>query len=136
MKNVKNPYMGTHTLVEVYNIEYNKLIDPTEIANKMVQAVIKEKLTLLNCFVHQFEPHGVTVNITLAESHFTVHTWPEKKCVAIDIFTCGDKNPRSVVKWILQYFNSDDYKMNDYVRQDINKSKSINNGDSTQIKSI
>ena len=82
----------------------------------MVQAVIKEKLTLLNCFVHQFEPHGVTVNITLAESHFTVHTWPEKKCVAIDIFTCGDKNPRSVVKWILQYFNSDDYKMNDYVR--------------------
>ena len=114
MKNVKNPYMGTHTLVEVYNVEYNKLIDPTEIANKMVQAVIKEKLTLLNCFVHQFEPHGVTVNITLAESHFTVHTWPEKKCVAIDIFTCGDKNPRSVVKWILQYFNSDDYKMNDY----------------------
>ena len=116
MKNVKNPYMGTHTLVEVYNVEYDKLIDPTEIANKMVQAVIKEKLTLLNCFVHQFEPHGVTVNITLAESHFTVHTWPEKKCVAIDIFTCGDKNPRSVVKWILQYFNSDDYKMNDYVR--------------------
>ena len=116
MKNVKNAYMGTHLLAEVYNVKREKLINPTEIANEMVKAVQAEKLKLLNCFVHEFDPQGVTVNITLAESHFAVHTWPEKNCVAIDIFTCGNTNPRSVAWWILNYFDSDDYIMNDYER--------------------
>ena len=116
MKNVKNAHMGTHLLTEVYNVDVSKLTNPTEIANEMVKAVQAEDLKLLNCFVHEFDPQGVTVNITLAESHFTIHTWPEKRCVAIDIFTCGGKNPRSVAWWILNYFDSDDYIMNDYER--------------------
>tara|TARA_Y100001933_G_scaffold233741_1_gene253260 strand:+ start:374 stop:730 length:357 start_codon:yes stop_codon:yes gene_type:complete len=115
-KHVKNAHMGQHLLAQVYNVEVDKLTNPTEIANEMVKAVKAENLTLLNCFVHEFDPQGVTVNITLAESHFTVHTWPEKRCVAVDVFTCGNKNPRSVAWWMLNYFDSDDYEMNDYAR--------------------
>ena len=65
MKNVKNAHMGTHLLTEVYNVETSKLTNPTEIANEMVKAVKAENLTLLNCFVHKFDPQGVTVNLSL-----------------------------------------------------------------------
>ena len=116
MKNVKNAHMGQHLLVEVYNVPFDKLNDPQKIEETMVRAVKSEDLTVLNTFTHQFEPYGVTTLISLAESHLSCHTWPEKGCVAIDIFTCGGKNPRSVAWWILNYFDTDDYVMNDYAR--------------------
>ena len=121
--------MGQHLLLEVYNVPFDKLNDSEKIEKTMVRAVETEGLTVLNTFTHQFEPYGVTSLISLAESHLSCHTWPEKGCVAIDIFTCGNKNPRSVAWWILNYFDTDDYVMNDYARQGINKSKSINNGE-------
>tara|TARA_B100000683_G_scaffold137180_1_gene133765 strand:+ start:488 stop:838 length:351 start_codon:yes stop_codon:yes gene_type:complete len=116
MKNVKNAHMGTHLLVEVYNVPFEKLNNAKELANRMVSAVKTEKYSLLNCFVHEFQPQGVTVNVTLAESHFSLHTWPEKQCVAFDIFTCGNKNPRSLAWWMLNYLDSDDYEMRDFAR--------------------
>ena len=125
--------MGQHLLLEVYNVPFDKLNDSEKIEKTMVRAVETEGLTVLNTFTHQFEPYGVTTLISLAESHLSCHTWPEKGCVAIDIFTCGSKNPRSVAWWILNYFDTDDYVMNDYARQGINKTKSINNGEATQI---
>ena len=129
MKNVKNAHMGQHLLVEVYNVPFDKLNDKEKIEKTMIRAVETEGLTVLNTFTHQFDPYGVTTLISLAESHLSCHTWPEKGCVAIDIFTCGSKNPRSVAWWILNYFDTDDYVMNDYARQGINKNKIINNGD-------
>ena len=128
--------MGQHLLLEVYNVSFDKLNNPEKIEKTMVRAVETEGLTVLNTFTHQFDPYGVSCTISLAESHLCCHTWPEKQGVAIDIFTCGEKNPRCVGWWILKYFDSDDYVMKDYARQGINKTKSINNGDYTQIQSI
>ena len=116
MKNVKNAHMGQHLLIEVYNVSFDKLNDPKKIEETMIRAVETEGLTVLNTFTHQFEPYGVTTLISLAESHLSCHTWPEKGCVAVDIFTCGSKNPRSVAWWILNYFDTDDYVMNDHAR--------------------
>ena len=116
MKNVKNAHMGTHLFLEVYNVPFEKLNDPQKIEETMVRAVEIEGLTVLNTFTHQFDPYGVTTLISLAESHLSCHTWPEKNCVSFDIFTCGAKNPRCVGWWILEYFDSDDYVMKDYAR--------------------
>tara|TARA_B100000927_G_scaffold89931_1_gene72747 strand:- start:5906 stop:6256 length:351 start_codon:yes stop_codon:yes gene_type:complete len=116
MKNVKNAHMGQHLLVEIYNVDFDKLNDPEKIANVMVQAVLGENLTLLNTFVHQFEPYGVSCVLGLGESHASCHTWPDKKCVAIDIFTCGKAKPRNVAWNIMHYFDSDDYNMNELQR--------------------
>ena len=104
--------MGTHLLVEVYNVPFDKLNDAKKIEQVCVDACKIEGLQVLNTYSHQFEPQGVTCTITLGESHLSCHTWPEKGCVAIDIFTCGAKNPRSVAWWLLNYFDSDDYNMN------------------------
>ena len=116
MKHVKNAHMGDHLLAEVYNVPFDKLNDAKEIEKVCVSALQTEKLTILNVFTHQFEPQGVTCLISLAESHLSVHTYPEKGCVAIDIFTCGNKKPRNVAWWVLNYFDSDDYKMSDINR--------------------
>ena len=115
-KHVKNAHMGTHLLVEVYNVPFDKLNDKEKIEQVCENACKIEGLKVLNTFTHQFDPYGVTSLISLAESHLSCHTWPEKECVAIDIFTCGGKNPRSVAWWLLEYFDSDDYVMNDYAR--------------------
>ena len=115
-KHVKNAHMGTHLLVEVYNVPFDKLNDKEKIEQVCQNACKIEGLKVLNTFTHQFDPYGVTSLISLAESHLSCHTWPEKECVAIDIFTCGGKNPRSVAWWLLEYFDSDDYVMNDYAR--------------------
>ena len=115
-KHVKNAHMGTHLLVEIYNVPFDKLNDLEKIEEKCVGACKTENLQVLNTYTHQFDPYGVTCLISLAESHLSCHTWPEKGCVAIDIFTCGGKNPRSVAWWLLEYFDSDDYVMNDYAR--------------------
>ena len=112
MKNVKNAHMGDHLLAEVYNVPFDKLNDSEKIEQVCENACKTEGLEVLNTYVHQFDPYGVTCTVTLGESHLSCHTWPEKGCVAIDIFTCGAKNPRSVAWWLLNYFDSDDYNMN------------------------
>ena len=116
MKNVKNAHMGTHLLVEVYNVPFDKLNDAKMIEQVCIDACKIEGVKVLNAYTHQFEPQGVTCNLTLGESHLSCHTWPEKGCVAFDIFTCGAKNPRCVAWWILEYFDSDDYIMKDFAR--------------------
>ena len=46
--------------------------------------------TVLGVTEHQFDPHGVSVVVVIAESHLTIHTWPEYGYAAADVFTCGD----------------------------------------------
>ena len=112
MKHVKNAHMGTHLLVEVYNVPFEKLNDKEKIEQVCVDACKIEGVQVLNTYTHQFEPYGVTCTLALGESHLSCHTWPEKQCVAFDIFTCGNKNPRMVAWWIMNYFDSYDYEMN------------------------
>ena len=56
----------------------------------IVESVRKSGATLLHPFFHQFSPHGITGVVVVAESHFSVHTWPEYGYCALDIFTCGE----------------------------------------------
>jgi len=53
------------------------------------ESVKRANVTLLEIFVHEFSPQGVTAVAVIAESHIFIHTWPEKGYVAVDAFTCG-----------------------------------------------
>lgn len=50
----------------------------------------QSRVTLLEMFIHQFSPQGISATAVIAESHIFIHTWPEKRYVALDVFTCGD----------------------------------------------
>lgn len=56
--------------------------------------------TVLGEQFHQFEPHGVTGLLLLAESHLSVHTWPEEGLATLDLFTCGSADIEHVVAWL------------------------------------
>ena len=68
------------------------LISRAEKVKKIInRAIKKSNLTKLRSHYHQFRPSGVTGVVLLAESHITMHSWPEYNYIALDLFSCGDK---------------------------------------------
>ena len=71
-----------------------ELLDDKEFIRMLLYRATKEcKSTLLNLATHKFDPQGVTGVAMLAESHISIHTWPEKGFIAFDIFMCGACDP-------------------------------------------
>jgi S-adenosylmethionine decarboxylase len=108
--------MGTHLLLEVYDVDYTLINDVDSLQNIMIQGINRTKMTILNIFSHCFFPQGCTVVIALSESHVSCHTWPERGCIAIDVYTCGDGNPRLIALEMLKYLNSDNYNIREIER--------------------
>ena len=78
-----------HILLDLYGCNYEKLNDESFLRCTLNRAAKLAKATVLNLISHKFEPQGVTAIALLAESHISIHTWPESNYSAIDIFTCG-----------------------------------------------
>jgi S-adenosylmethionine decarboxylase len=103
--------MGNHLLLEVYDVEHNLLNDGIVLQGVMERGIQRAGMTILNIFQHCFHPQGLTIVIALSESHVSCHTWPEEGCIAIDVYTCGEGNPKLVALELLKYFNSENYKL-------------------------
>jgi S-adenosylmethionine decarboxylase len=108
--------MGKHLLLEVYDVDFNILNDGVSLQNVMENGVKQAEMTILNTFQHCFYPQGVTIVIALSESHLSCHTWPEKGCIAIDVYTCGDGNPRLIALELLKHLNSKNYNIREIER--------------------
>lgn len=108
--------MGKHLLLEVYNVNFEAINDAESLQNAMINGIKRAKMTILNVFSHCFIPQGCTVVIALAESHVSCHTWPENGCLAIDVYTCGEGNPRLIALEILKYLDSDSYSIREIDR--------------------
>jgi S-adenosylmethionine decarboxylase len=103
--------MGTHLLLEVYDVKFDLLNDVISLQETMERGIERAKMTILNIFSHCFLPQGCTIVIALAESHVSCHTWPENGCIAIDVYTCGDGNPKIIAIELLKYLNSEKYNL-------------------------
>ena len=108
--------MGKHLLLEVYNVDFNLLNDSISLQKTMKRGIDRAKMTILNIFQHCFQPQGCTIVIALAESHVSCHTWPENGSIAIDVYTCGDGNPKLIAIELLKYLNSDNYLLREVYR--------------------
>lgn len=82
--------VGKHCILELYDCERSRLDDETFLRDAITAASRRAGATLLNLITHRFEPQGVTGLALLAESHISIHTWPESGYAAVDVFTCGD----------------------------------------------
>lgn len=92
-----------HRIAQLWGVQdYEYLVDEKALLNKLVDLAKKLDLTVVNSFVHKFEPHGVSAVLILAESHMAVHTWPEHHYLHIDLFTCSPKTNVKVLKMILR----------------------------------
>lgn len=83
--------IGVHILAEFYECDPNLLATAENIKRVLEETVGEAKLNKLHSHYHQFEPHGATGFVLLAESHISIHTWPEYGYCALDIFTCGEE---------------------------------------------
>jgi S-adenosylmethionine decarboxylase proenzyme len=86
--------LGRHLIVELYGCTTVALNDLELIKTNMLRAAEICGATIVGEVFHKFSPQGVSGAVVIAESHFTIHTWPELGYAAMDFFTCGDStNP-------------------------------------------
>ena len=82
-------HQSKHLLLELYRCDCEKLNDESFLRCILNRAAKLANATVLNLISNKFEPQGVTAIALLAESHISIHTWPESNYSAVDIFTCG-----------------------------------------------
>ena len=85
----KLSHQSKHLLLELYRCDSEKLDDESFLRCTLNRAAKLANATVLNLISNKFEPQGVTAIALLAESHISIHTWPESNYSAVDIFTCG-----------------------------------------------
>ena len=83
--------LGKHLLLELNGCDHKLLNDISFIKETMLAAAKASGATVLGESFHKFSPQGVSGVIIIAESHLTVHTWPEHGYAGADIFTCGTR---------------------------------------------
>ena len=82
--------LGIHVLAEYYDCNSDILNDTGQIRQYLNEAAHIAGATVVSSAFHAFNPHGVSGVVVIAESHLTIHTWPEYGYAAVDIFTCGE----------------------------------------------
>lgn len=96
-----------HILFTLKECNKSFLDDEQFVRDVVYQASVKCQSTLLALHSHKFDPQGVTCVAMLAESHISIHTWPEMGMAVCDIFTCGDHTkPRKGVEYMKMMFNA------------------------------
>ena len=82
---------GRHLILDLYGCDQGILDDYQELQRLLEASLVMANATILRIFGEKFQPQGVTLLALLAESHASVHSWPELGYCAVDLYTCGDK---------------------------------------------
>jgi len=103
-------YIGKHLICDIWG---GKLIENSKELEEVLRlAAKKAKSTDLEFVCHKFSPQGITGVLILAESHITFHSWPEKKYLALDIFTCGkNTKPEKALSFLKEILKPEKIKV-------------------------
>lgn len=108
-------YAGTHLIIDLW--EADRLDDIDFIEQAMRDCVDAAGATLLHIHLHHFTPNlGVSGVAVLAESHISVHTWPETGFAAFDVFMCGDTEPQKAVDVLKSAFRPSRIEVGEHLR--------------------
>ena len=101
-----------HLLLELYRCDCEKLNDESFLRCTLNRAAKLAKATVLNLISNKFEPQGVTAIALLAESHISIHTWPESNYSAVDIFTCGrNMIPEQASQYLIESLQAEEHSL-------------------------
>lgn len=103
--------MGKHYLLNLYGCSFVLLDDQEYLIKLLEEAANISGATVVNTIFKKFDPQGVTVLTLLSESHISIHTWPEKGEAAVDLFTCGDCNPKIGCDMIIEQLYATDHTL-------------------------
>jgi S-adenosylmethionine decarboxylase len=106
---------GVHLIVDLYEAKHLDNIDLIDEALR--KCVAAAGATLLHIHLHHFEPNGGVSGVAvLAESHISIHTWPEASYAAIDIFMCGRANPDACIPVLREAFKPKNIAVGEHLR--------------------
>ncbi|MDI6801711.1 MAG: adenosylmethionine decarboxylase [Thermodesulfovibrionales bacterium] len=99
--------LGTHLLVELRDCNPEILKDLNKVKEALVSAAKEARAIIIDVSFHEFNPFGISGMVVIAESHLSIHTWPEYAYAAVDIFTCGDIiKPEIAAHYLINQFDS------------------------------
>jgi len=116
--------LGRHLLLELKDCNKEVLDDLDFLKDCLNEAVICCNATVVGESFFHFSPYGVSGVVNIAESHISIHTWPEYGYAAVDVFTCGDNvEPEKAAKLIRGKLESNSYSMIELRRGIVEHSK-------------
>jgi len=109
--------LGRHILVEMHDCNRESLNDLDLIRAVMLKAAVDCGAEVLGESFHRFSPQGVSGVVVIAESHISIHTWPEHGFAAADVFTCGTKvNPVIAADVLIEKLESKNHTLTEIQR--------------------
>ena len=82
--------LGRHLLLELFDCDAEAINSLETVKTSMVEAAKRAQATIVDVVFHEFNPFGISGVVVIAESHLAIHTWPEYRYAAVDVFSCGD----------------------------------------------
>lgn len=108
-------YAGTHLIIDLRGAR--RLDDIEHIDGALREAVAASGATLLHLHLHHFTPNGGVSGVAvLAESHISIHTWPERDYAALDVFMCGDAHPERTLDVFRRAFAPSSLQVSEHLR--------------------
>jgi S-adenosylmethionine decarboxylase len=109
--------LGRHLLVELHDCDREALNDLDLIREVMLQAAVDCGAVVMGESFHRFSPQGVSGVVVIAESHISIHTWPEYGYAAADVFTCGTSvNPEVAAEVLIERLGSKNHSLTEIRR--------------------
>jgi S-adenosylmethionine decarboxylase len=109
--------LGRHLLVELNDCNTEVLNDLELLRYAMLTAAVESGAVVLGDSFHRFSPQGVSGVVVIAESHLSVHTWPEYGYAAVDVFTCGTTvNPQTAAEILIERLGSKNHSLREIQR--------------------
>ena len=101
---------GQHLIIEFTNCNKQKIHNLEILDDFFSQEILKYDLIILQKSSHKFQPHGVTMLYLLSESHLSIHTWPEYRYLAFDLYSCGKSDIEPLANDICNFLECDIHK--------------------------
>jgi S-adenosylmethionine decarboxylase len=102
--------------LELWGVAQDVLNDPSRLEAILKRAAAAARCEVLGSVAHRFQPQGASVVVLVAESHLSIHTWPERQYAAADILTCGATLPEDGVRAIVAELRPESWSAQRYDR--------------------
>jgi S-adenosylmethionine decarboxylase len=100
--------LGRHLLLELFDCDLESINNLEGVKGALVEAARRAQATIVDVVFHEFNPFGISGVVVIAESHLSIHTWPEYRYAAVDIFSCGETlQPEVAANYLVEQFGAE-----------------------------